>query len=717
MLRCDIMLKTDEEFIEEVRKKDPNLSVLGHYRGVKQEMSFLCNKCKGVFKSTPDKILRGAKCPYCSGRKALAGFNDLLSLRPDIAQEWDQLKNGDLHPDEVTIHSSKRVWFICPKGHSYSTSVRIRTQGSGCPYCAGKRVLRGFNDLMTIRPDIAREWHPTKNQGLKPTEVTAGSNKKVWWKCSRCGHEWQAIIAKRTSFHSKMRITDCPNCSTAVGTSFPEQSVFFYIKKAFSDAENRCSGKEFNVSEFDIYIPSLKTAVEYDGRAFHSSEKSLKREMEKYIACQAHGIRLIRIKEYDTGNSASDHCIITEFGNTSNYESLETSIKELLEYLEVKEFDVDITRDQYDIQKQYLRSLANNSLASRFPSIAREWHPIKNGSLTPEMVTKGSNKRFWWKCGVCGHEWQATVSNRVSGKNCPQCSKKQAGKEHRKSVVLKKGSLVDNHPELIEEWDYDKNKILPSEISAGSGEKVWWKCSGCGYEWQADIRSRARGSDCPICGQNKQNEKHHLTALKNNGSLLEKCPDLCKEWDYASNTVSPANVVSGSHQSVWWKCSVCGGKYMARISNRAILHRGCPYCAGKRVLRGFNDLMTIRPDIAKEWHPTKNQGLKPTEVTAGSNKKVWWKCSRCGHEWQASIYSRVSGKNCPLCGISQSAKAKHKPVLCVETGMIFESCKGAGQHYNIKNPASSVSGAARTGGKAGGYHWKFIDDKKINNRD
>ncbi len=172
---------------------------------------------------------------------------------------------------------------------------------------------------MTIRPDIAMEWHPTKNLNLKPTEVTSGSNKRVWWKCSRCGHEWQAIIAKRTSFRSNLRPSDCPNCSATFGTSFPEQSVFFYVKKAFSDAENRYSGAKFNISEFDIYIPSLQTAVEYDGKAYHSSEKSLKREIEKYTACREHNIRLIRIKEQDTVNSACDYCIITEYGKTSDY--------------------------------------------------------------------------------------------------------------------------------------------------------------------------------------------------------------------------------------------------------------------------------------------------------------------------------------------------------------------------------------------------------------
>ena len=124
--------------------------------------------------------------------------------------------------------------------------------------------------------------------------------------------------------------------------------------------------------------------------------------------------------------------------------------------------------------------------------------------------------------------------------------------------------------------------------------------------------------------------------------LKTLCPKLIEEWDYSKNEKLPEMFTTGTHAKAWWHCSICKQSWEATIASR-VRGAGCPYCAGKRVLQGFNDLMTIRPDIAMEWHPAKNLDLKPTEVTSGSNNRVWWKCSRCGHEWQASVKTRNTG--------------------------------------------------------------------------
>ncbi len=63
---------------------------------------------------------------------------------------------------------------------------------------------------------------------------------------------------------------------------------------------------------------------------------------------------------------------------------------------------------------------------------------------------------------------------------------------------------------------------------------------------------------------------------------------------------------------------------------------------------GFNDLATKYPALAKEWNMQKNGKLLPSNVTAGSGKKVWWKCEN-GHEWQSKIVARVYGSGCPIC--------------------------------------------------------------------
>ena len=75
----------------------------------------------------------------------------------------------------------------------------------------------------------------------------------------------------------------------------------------------------------------------------------------------------------------------------------------------------------------------------------------------------------------------------------------------------------------------------------------------------------------------------------------------------------------------------------------------CPYCSNHRVLKGYNDLASLNPDLAKEWHPTKNGDLKPSDVLASSHKEAWWLCPKCGYEWETDIKARTNGRGCPFC--------------------------------------------------------------------
>jgi len=129
---------------------------------------------------------------------------NLAALYPEIANEWDASKNVDLSPFNVTPGSSKKVWWICPLGHSYESSIYGRKSGKGCPYCSG-RYPSLENNLEANNPDIAQEWHPTRNV-LKPSRVTSGSGRRVWWQCS-LGHEWKEPIWYRT-----INKYPCPYC-------------------------------------------------------------------------------------------------------------------------------------------------------------------------------------------------------------------------------------------------------------------------------------------------------------------------------------------------------------------------------------------------------------------------------------------------------------------------------------------------------------------------
>ena len=136
--------------------------------------------------------------------KATKDYN-LQVTNPSLAKEWHPKKNGTITPKDVTPGSNKRVWWICIKGHEWKAPIlRRKITGSGCPYCSGYKVCND-NCLATVNPNLAKQWHPDKNNSLTPKDVTAGSNKKVWWLCEK-GHEWKAVIESRTLGRG------CPYC-------------------------------------------------------------------------------------------------------------------------------------------------------------------------------------------------------------------------------------------------------------------------------------------------------------------------------------------------------------------------------------------------------------------------------------------------------------------------------------------------------------------------
>ena len=95
--------------------------------------------------------------------------------RQDLLTQWDADGNGALTPAGVSYGSRRKVWWTCDRGHRWQAAVYTRTGGeSGCPYCAGKQPWPGFNDLASCFPDLAREWHPTRNGTLTPDQVLWG---------------------------------------------------------------------------------------------------------------------------------------------------------------------------------------------------------------------------------------------------------------------------------------------------------------------------------------------------------------------------------------------------------------------------------------------------------------------------------------------------------------------------------------------------------------
>ena len=556
----------------------------------------------------------GTGCPYCSNQRVFVGYNDLETVNPILAKEWNYEKNAGLSPSDVTSNTNKKAWWLCSKGHTWQASVSHRNNGSGCPYCAGKKALKGYNDIQSCNFPVASEWNFEKNDSLKPENFTFGSGKKVWWKCKK-GHEWQARIADR------IRGKGCPICNLERSTSFPEYAILYYLQKY--DVYAMHSYREFGY-ELDIYIPSKRIAIEYDGYFWHKNKS--KEDKHKNMQCKNDGIQLYRIREGlpSLNNYSIDYTV------RKDQKDLSFVLSEVFLKIFGTRLDVDVQRDAIAIESSREYTEKEHSILYTNSNVAIEWNYEKNGNLRPENLSANSGKKVWWKCKN-GHEWQSTIDNRNRGHGCPYCSGRY--------VVAGNNDLQTINPSLSLEWSFEKNQgLTPSDIAPNSDRKVWWKCSK-GHEWKTAVYNRTYGYGCPYCSGRY--------VIKGQNDLQTVNPALALEWNYEKNEgLTPSDIAPNSDKKAWWQCSK-GHEWETTVNNRNN-GRGCPYCSGKKTLMGFNDLQTINPTLSKEWNYEKNIGLTPVDVTPNSNKKVWWKCHK-GHEWQTTVAHRNSGTGCPYC--------------------------------------------------------------------
>lgn len=428
--------------------------------------------------------------------------NYCLKNKPYLLKEWDSSKNGEMR-DLIALNSHHKYWFVCSEcGASFQTSPHglVRSQYNCCPNCHAKRRGLGRhkaaysrNSLLEKSPALASEFDCEANS-VTPDKISINDSKKYWWKCSACGFEWRASVANRK------KGTGCPKCNKITHTSFPEQAIFYYISREYPDAIN---GDKHLGIELDIFIPSLNIAIEYDGEAWH---QNIIKDEKKNLVCEKNKIKLIRIREkccWFWPESAFLKCISVESGNN---ESLEKAIEMIFFEIRNDFFyspNIDINRDELDIKSRYMRAKLENSLLAKYPDISVEWDYEKNYPVKPENIDYGSGTKYWWRCRICGYEYQMTPNSRTNkGSGCPACA----------HSVPKQGinDIQTLYPNLMEEWDYKKNKDLgldPSKILPNSMKKAWWKCSTCGHEWLSIIGNRIRNKGCPECAKNKHKRK------------------------------------------------------------------------------------------------------------------------------------------------------------------------------------------------------------------
>ncbi|WP_311525206.1 zinc-ribbon domain-containing protein [uncultured Varibaculum sp.] len=417
-----------------------------------------------------------SSCPYCSGRKAIVGETDLATVNPELAKQVSP--NSKIKATEVTAFSNKKVLWVCKRGHRWRVSVASRTNGTGCPYCAGQKVSPGFNDLATVNPSLASEVSPDSK--IKATEITAFSNKKLLWKCSK-DHQWIATVSERAA-----RGTGCPYCSgrkaivgeNDLATVNPELAAQIH--------------PDSDVKANEVTVGSDKKPLWVCKRGHTwqtTSEKRLRGDGCPY--CSGRKI-LPGFNDLATVSPQLANQVAPESPIKANEVTISSGKKLIWRCIRDHRWERTVDGQSRGAIKgcPYCsghRVLTGfNDLATINPSLAAQVHP--NSDIKADEVTAGSNKKLLWVCDR-NHSWQASVSSRKNGNNCPYCSGRYP--------VVGKTDLATVNPKLAREIS-PNSKIKPTEVTASSGKKLLWHCL-LGHEWLCSVDNRLKGRGCPQC--------------------------------------------------------------------------------------------------------------------------------------------------------------------------------------------------------------------------
>ncbi len=451
------------------------------------------------------------------------------SNRPPVPVTHPHLvAETDADLSTVTSGSDRKFTWRCEAGHEWVAQVNSRCRGSGCPVCANKVVLVGFNDLATTHPGLASECLDD------PTTLTAGNDRPVRWQC-REGHEWVAPTYVRVGQNA-----GCPYCSGRLPI--------------------------VGVNDLATTHPELVSEALFDPTTVKAG----------------------------TGRKMPWRC--------ANGHEWQASVGQRASLAS----GCPMCAGQRVIP-------GVNDLLTLFPELAGE------ALFDPSQVMAGSSRSLPWRCSQ-GHEWSAVVSSRTgNGRGCPMC----AGQRAIKGV----NDLATTHPGLASECLDDPTTLMP-----GTNRKARWRCPA-GHEYSmAPSERTGAGASCPYCLNRKVLVGFNDLATTHPG-LASECLD------------DPTRFTAGSGKKARWRCPA-GHEWSSVVGSRTGQGIGCPYCSGQRVLAGFNDLATVRPDIARQAVE-----FDTTTVTYRSGRKVRWRCEH-GHEWSATVANRSAGIGCPSCAVT-----------------------------------------------------------------
>lgn len=494
-----------------------------------------------------------------------------------------------------------------------------------------RRQSARTHPLSLTHPQLAAEWHRRKNGELSPDDVVPGSGKRVWWKCAKNPkHEWQAVVNARARGQGA-----CPSCNSTDYNlnDYKEHLNYWHERK-----------------NEDIDLTKLKCKTVYWWKCKVASDHSWQRQLYKQLHSK-HPCPFCANRRQSKSNSllAVAPKVAEEFhpylnGDVKPDAILASSMKKVWWQCRKNNTHNWQVAPYFRAVRGYGCPYCRGSLVAKEktlavlnPQLAAQWHPVRNNALTPADVLPNARKIVWWQCELeKEHVWQAPIYSRSRGHGCPKCAVEQK----RKKVDLTK------YPELFKLWSQELNKDLDVK-SLDRNSYVQWKCpKGDDHIWQTKLLHKMKYENqafgCPYCSAN-------LVSVTN--CLATIAPEIAEEFsEELNNGLTAYDVVAASNKKVWWQCrNDSTHVWQSSPHSRVKFGSGCHYCSWCKPSDTRN-LAVLHPEIASQWHPTKNKGLSPSDVLPGSNIKVWWQCpTDKTHVWQTAICNRTKGSNCHIC--------------------------------------------------------------------
>ena len=529
--------KTHKQFLEELKRVNPNIVVEGRYESAITKIDVKCSICGYTWDVRPSSLLSGQGCPECGKIKK---GNALRKSNEQFISDLYKV-NKFIEPLEKYTGNKNKIRLRCRNcGNEWKMTPKDLLRGHGCPVCGYYRQ----RDAKRCTPEEFAYKLQKVNPNIEPVEEYYNNHKKIKFKCNICDHIWLAAPYSVLAGHG------CPQCARS-STSFIEQVLFHAFETTLGKGKVLSRDRELIRMELDIVVPTLKIAFEPGSWDWH--KKKINKDELKREKCKKLGYTLYTVyTDYKLGEAPfEEHCYISPENLVySNWNSTKAFIRKIL-----GDQNLFLTDTQWD----EVKAISVDKSRKRTPEQFAE--EMKGINPTIRVIGKYADiaSKIEVECSVCGHLWSATAGSLLAGHGCPKCGNKKVSDMRRKTQEQFVSEIKELNPAIIILGEYVNTKT-----------KILCECRTCSNKWDMRPQNLLKGQGCPKCGRKKAANKKRKTHEQFVEELKEKNPRVVAVGKYVD-----------SRTKIEMKCKKC--EYIWSAHPMDVLRgHGCPKCGAKR---------------------------------------------------------------------------------------------------------------------------------------